>query len=80
MEFLPGTFSWIDLATDDQSASERFYTSLLDLDSYHAPIDGGGNYVMLTKDGKAVAGVGAKPDPGMPTAWQSYMHVDDVGR
>ena len=78
MEFLPGTFSWIDLATDDQAASERFYTSLLDLDSYHAPIDGGGHYVMLTKDGKGVAGIGAKPDPGMPTAWQSYIHVDDV--
>lgn len=78
MEFLPGTFSWIDLATDDQAAAEGFYTSLLDLDSYHAPIDDDGHYVMLTKSGKAVAGIGAKPDPEMPTAWQSYIHVEDV--
>jgi len=73
-----GTFGWIDLSTDDLDGAESFYTSLFDLQSRHAPIDDQSHYVMLVKAGRNVAGIGAKPDPDMPSAWQSYIYVDDV--
>ena len=73
-----GMFGWVDVSADDVDGAEAFYSGLFGLEATHEPIDGGGHYVMLRKDGKAVAGIGGKPDPNMPSAWQSYISVDDV--
>ena len=73
-----GTFGWIDLSAADQDGAERFYTGLFGLDSHHEPIEGGGHYVMLTKGGKSVAGIGTRQSDAMPAVWQSYISVDDV--
>lgn len=73
-----GLFSWVDVAADDVDSAQEFYTRLFGLEATRDPIDGGGFYVMLRKDGKAVAGIGGKPDPEMPSIWNSYIAVTDV--
>ncbi len=73
-----GTFGWVDLSAADQDRAEEFYTGLFGLESRHEPIDGGGHYVMLTKGGKSVAGIGTKQSDAAPAAWQSYISVDDI--
>lgn len=72
-----GMFGWVDLASDDQDTAEGFYTDLMGWESRHEPIPGGGHYVMFELDGKSVAGLGVTQGE-MPSAWQSYVSVDDV--
>lgn len=78
MSYPHGMFGWVDVSVDDPDAAERFYTGLFGLEATRDPIDGGGYYVMLRKNGKAVAGIGGKPNPDWPSMWQSYISVDDV--
>jgi predicted enzyme related to lactoylglutathione lyase len=65
-----GTFCWVDLATTDAPAAQRFYAELLGWD---AP--GVDRYVHWTREGHDVAGV--YPREGEPR-WTSYVAVADV--
>jgi hypothetical protein len=76
----PGTFIWRELMTDDVEAARRFYAELLGWSWKGEDMGPGGTYWMATSRGGAqVGGAMAKP-PGerMPTAWSSYVVVDDV--
>ncbi len=65
-----GTFCWVDLATTDAPAAQRFYAELLGWD---AP--GVDRYVHWTRDGHDVAGVYPRDDE---PHWTSYVAVADA--
>jgi uncharacterized protein len=72
----PGTFSWADLSTTDTDAAKAFYTGLFGWDYDDQPMPGdGGDYTMLTRDGRSVAALFAARE-GMPTFWNSYVTVE----
>ena len=77
-----GTFSWSDLMTTDAAGAREFYTGLFGWTPIDNPIPGGGVYTMLQQDGKdvtALSQMGAEQmAQGMPSAWNSYISVDDV--
>ena len=75
--YVPGTPSWVDLASPDLAASAAFYSSLFGWDA----VDQGeqaGNYHMMEKGGVPVAGAGPIMMEGQPPAWLTYVSVTDA--
>lgn len=77
-----GTFSWVDLSTDDQDGAKRFYGELLGWEFDDVPMgeDGdedAGQYSMAKVDGKTVAAI-FKGDGSLPVHWNSYVTVEDI--
>lgn len=72
-----GTPTWADLGADDPAAAQAFYTGLFGWEYLSGGEDAGG-YVLAHIGGKAVAGLGPKQDPAIPTVWTSYLASDDV--
>lgn len=72
-----GTPCWVDCQVDDVEKEGQFYADL-----FGWSVEGGGQeaggYVMGLKDGRAVAGIGPKPQPGMLSVWTTYFAVDDA--
>jgi predicted enzyme related to lactoylglutathione lyase len=76
--YAPGTFSWVDLNTDDIEASKTFYASLLGWQYNDIPIGEGQHYSMAQIDGRDVAAITPMP-PGMEfTHWNCYVTVADA--
>ncbi len=75
----PGTFVWRELMTDDVDRARKFYGDLFGWTWKGEDMGPAGTYWMALRDGTQAAGLMARP-PGMdaPTAWSSYVHVDDV--
>ncbi len=77
-----GTFSWIDCNTTDWEAGKKFYTELMGWTTEDIPMGEGLFYTMFKQDGLNVAGFSPMmPDmqaQGMPSAWNSYITVEDV--
>jgi hypothetical protein len=78
-----GTPCWVDCQVDDRAAAGDFYSALF---GWHVQ-DGGhgaGNYLLADIDGKAVAGIGGKPDDfEMASSWTTYIaaqNADDIAR
>jgi uncharacterized protein len=76
-EYAPGTPSWVDLATTDPEGSRAFYGAVLGWEFVDLGPDAGG-YSFCTLNGKQVAGLGPTQGEGMPSAWSSYVSVDDA--
>jgi uncharacterized protein len=72
-----GTFCWVDLGTSDLSGSRAFYEPLFGWEADEVP-EGSGGYTMMRRDGHHVAALYPKQDEGVPTAWLSYVAVDDL--
>lgn len=74
-----GAFSWNELMTNDPAASRKFYGELLGWKFRDMPMSGG-EYSVATLDGseEGIAGIMKAPAASMPTAWGSYVTVDDV--
>src|SRR5688572_6205876 len=74
----PGSWSWVDLSTDDPEKARRYYAGLFDW-TYEIGGPETGGYALAFRDGKRVAGIGGKP-PGMPmpSAWTPYLSTDDL--
>ena len=72
-----GTPSWVDHAARDVAASNSFYSRLF---GWEAEDQGEemGHYTILRKDGRAVAGNMTTMMEGQPSAWVSYVCVDDA--
>ena len=79
IEYPEGTPSWVDLSSSDLDASARFYGELLGWEAVES--DGAseeaGGYRMFTLGGVEVAGLGPA-QPGQPSAWNTYVAVEDV--
>lgn len=78
----PGVFNWVDLMSPDVDASVAFYTEVFGWEAEDQLDDDGETrvYVMLSKDGRTVAGLGGQMDAmhGAPAMWNSYVATDDV--
>jgi uncharacterized protein len=72
-----GAFSWADLGTSDADAAKTFYTGLFGWEMEDMPIPNGGVYSMARLHGKYAAAIYAGEED-QPTAWTSYVTVDDV--
>ncbi|MGA2036432.1 MAG: VOC family protein [Acidimicrobiales bacterium] len=72
-----GTPSWVDVASPDPTASNAFYGALFGWEAEDLGPDAG-HYVLFRKQGKMVAGGGPTMMEGQPTAWTTYVGVDDA--
>jgi predicted enzyme related to lactoylglutathione lyase len=72
---------WVDLSSPDVDASTAFYSGVFGWQAEDQHDDDGHRvYVMFTRDGHAVAGLGGQAPgmEGMPPIWNSYVAVDDI--
>jgi predicted enzyme related to lactoylglutathione lyase len=76
-EYAPGTPTWVDLATTDPDGAKAFYGGMFGWEFNDMGPDAGG-YNMCTLGGKDVAGIGPIMGEGQPTAWSTYVGVDDA--
>jgi uncharacterized protein len=73
-EHAPGTFSWVDLTTDDAPAAKEFYGELFGWEFEDNEVPGGGTYTMCKVDGDYVAAIPGSTDQA-PPHWNSYVTV-----
>lgn len=69
----PGTFSWVDLSTDDVGSSKAFYGELLGWEYEDNEIPGGGVYTMCRLQDDSVAAMMQQDEH--PGHWNSYVTV-----
>lgn len=77
----PGWPCWVELATPDRSASERFYSGLFGWDSYTLLVPHRGEVEVFTldgADGEEVAGLEPLADPAQPASWTCYFRTADM--
>lgn len=74
-----GDFGWRDLMTDDTERARKFYADVIGWTTEVMDI-GKGPYIVLKTGDRPVAGIMGKPPEasGAPTAWTTYVTVDDV--
>ncbi|HEY6638564.1 MAG TPA: VOC family protein [Solirubrobacterales bacterium] len=79
-EYAPGEFCWVSLATTDVDGATTFYRELLGVDWEPAPgsSEETGGYGFFVKDGKQIGGMGPTQQEGQPSAWSSYIKVEDA--
>lgn len=77
--FPPGTPSWVDLSSGDFEATQAFYCPLFGWDiedpGYGTARPG---YLIFTKNGKRVGGLGTWGFEPLPTSWNTYVTVADI--
>ena len=72
-EHAPGTFSWVDLTTNDGAAAKEFYGALFGWEFEDNEIPGnGGIYTMCKVEADNVAAISPSPDD-IPPHWNSYV-------
>lgn len=78
----PGTFCWADLATTDQKAATKFYTSLFGWEVKEFPIGEEETYTMFFVNGKEVCALHSmmtdQRKQGIPPNWLAYVSVEDA--
>ncbi|MFC9996100.1 VOC family protein [Nocardia sp. NPDC127526] len=72
-----GTPCWVDCQVDDPAKAGEFYAELFGWDVVGGGEESGG-YLMAFKAGQPVAGVGPKPEAGVPSVWTTYFAVADA--
>ena len=79
---VPGTFSWVELATTDQTAGVAFYRALFGWDLTDIPMGPAGVYSMFKMRGQEVGAASTmQPDErkiGVPPHWNLYVTVANV--
>ena len=75
----PGSFCWIELATNDTAAARAFYTELFGWSVSELSMGGDDVYTFFQKDGRDVAAMHGHT-AGAPPNWLSYVAVDNVDR
>lgn len=77
-----GTFCWVELATTDEAAASKFYSTLFGWTERLVPMGEAGQYHIFTLGGRdAAAMYKMMPDmmkAGVPPHWGAYVAVDDV--
>jgi predicted enzyme related to lactoylglutathione lyase len=72
-------FVWHEIYAPDIQKTVEFYTQALNFGSTTMPMGDMGDYTMLTRDGKPIAGVvSSNMSEGIPPHWATYLGVDDV--
>ncbi len=75
--FNEGAPCWADLGVPDLEAAKQFYSAVLGWD-YFDPGPEAGGYLIATRNGRQVAGIGPLMSPEQPVAWTIYLWSDDV--
>jgi hypothetical protein len=79
---IPGTFCWIENATNDPAAMKSFYGELFGWTYTDMPMPDGSAYAMATIGGKFTCGVMQLPDSakamGAPPHFAQYVAVTDA--
>jgi uncharacterized protein len=79
---VPGAFSWIELATTDQTAAKDFYSQIFGWSSQDFPIGPNEVYTIFQVEGRdAAAGCTLRPDQlshGVPPHWNLYVAVESA--
>lgn len=76
--YTPGTFSWVDLQTDDPEGAKAFYSTLFGWQYDDVPVADGIVYSMAQLDGHSVAALGPLQGAGVPPHWNCYVTVEDA--
>jgi len=78
----PGSFCWMELATVDQEAAKRFYTSLFGWSLVDTPIGEGEVYTMFKLGGREVGAAytlnQAMREQGVPPYWALYVSSENA--
>lgn len=81
-QYTPGTFSWAELTTPDQTAAGRFYGELFGWELTDHPVGDGAVYTMAALGGRPVGAIAPQPrgqrDAGSPARWNSYITVESA--
>jgi uncharacterized protein len=79
-KYAHGTFSWVDLGTNNPQAAKKFYGALLGWTFADMPAGPGMTYTMCKLgDHDAAALYELGPDmKGVPPHWMSYVTVNDI--
>jgi len=75
--YAPGTPSWVDHGAKEIAASNSFYVNLFGWDAEDQGEEAG-HYTILSKSGRTVAGNMAIMMEGQPSAWTTYVSVEDA--
>ena len=77
-----GSFAWFELATTDQSAAKKFYSSLFGWDPVDMPMGPDATYTMFRIQGRDAAGgytlMPQMRDAGVPPHWALYIAVSSA--
>jgi predicted enzyme related to lactoylglutathione lyase len=74
---MANTFVHSELNTTDVSKAKAFYGKLFDWKLEDVPM-GPGTYTMIKIGDNTGGGIQKHPVPGAPSAWLSYVLVDDI--
>lgn len=74
----PGEWLWIDLFTPDAKTANDFYGALAGYTSQTVKTNGDHSYNLLTRNGRAFAGVVELRWKGVEPNWLPYVKVDDL--
>ena len=76
----PGSFCWMELATNDQNAAKTFYAALFGWSANDFPMGPGSFYTMFQLDGRDVGACYTLPpeelQSGAPPHWNLYIAVE----
>jgi predicted enzyme related to lactoylglutathione lyase len=72
-QYRPGTFSWVELETDEASAAAAFYRKVFGWETEDRPEAGGTSFVL---DADVVAGL--RPERGAPSGWLCHVSVESA--
>jgi predicted enzyme related to lactoylglutathione lyase len=82
--YAPGSFCWIELATTDQNAAKRFYSSLFGWAPADMPMGPGEFYTMFRLDGRDAAAAYTmrkeQQERGLPPYWGIYVAVESADK
>ena len=70
--------AWVDLSSGDAAASREFYSKLFGWKIDVNPDPKYGGYGRATVQGRDAAGITPTQTKEQPTAWNFYIHTDDV--
>lgn len=75
----PGSFCWIELATNDQDGARKFYSQLFGYEVFESPLGEGAIYTTLRLGGRDAAALfkmgPAHYPPSTPPHWMTYLAV-----
>jgi len=78
-DYPPGTPSWVELSSPDPEASAAFYGELMGWEAAEpGPTEETGGYRMFEQGEQSVGGLMGHMEEGQPTAWATYVSVDDA--
>src|SRR5260221_6594167 len=77
VDYAANTPRWVDIGTPDFDATTAFYGGLFGWES-ESMGEAAGGYTIFRMAGSDVAGGGPLMMEGQPTAWTTYVYVDDL--